>query len=79
MSKRQHRQSTADLRADHLTAKSKITDLFQQNTAETNDGVVELVCWANPAVVKLNFRIVNHHLLLVTYMYVAMNVGTNKL
>ena len=38
------RQSTAD----PPTAKSKITDLFQRNTAETNDGVVELVCRADP-------------------------------
>ena len=44
MLRRQRRQSTAD----HPTAKSKITDLFQRNTAETNDGVVELVCQSDP-------------------------------
>ena len=43
MSKWQRRQSTAD----PPVAKSKITDLFQRNTAETNDGVVELVCQAD--------------------------------
>ena len=40
----QRRQSTAD----PPTAKSKITDLFQPNTVETNDGVVELVCRVDP-------------------------------
>ena len=44
MLKRQRRQS----RADPTTAKSKITDFFQQNTAETNDGIVELVCRVDP-------------------------------
>ena len=44
MSKRQHRQSTAD----PPTAKCKITNFFQQNTAETNDGVVEPVSRADP-------------------------------
>ena len=43
MSKLQRRQSTAD----HPMVKSKITNLFQQNTAETNDSVVELVCRAD--------------------------------
>ena len=44
MSKQQCRQSAAD----PLTAISKITDLFQQNTVETDDGLVELVCRADP-------------------------------
>ena len=39
----QRRQSTAD-----PPTKSKITDPFQRNTPETNDGVVELVCRADP-------------------------------
>ena len=60
-------------------ANSNITDLFHWNTAENNDGLVELVCRADPGVVKLNLRIVNCRLLLATYMYVAMNGGTNKL
>ena len=44
MSKRQCRQSTAD----PPTVKSKITDLFQWNTAETSSGVVEPVCRVDP-------------------------------
>ena len=44
MSKRQHRQSTADL----STAKHKITYFFQRNMAETNDGIIEPVCYAHP-------------------------------
>ena len=75
MSKRQRRQSTAD----PPTAKSKITDHFQRNIAETNNGAVELVYVERiVAVVKLNFRIVICRLLLATYMYVTTNVGTNK-
>ena len=44
MLNRQRRQSTAD----PPTARSKITDIFQRDTAETNDGIVELVCGADP-------------------------------
>ena len=52
MSKRQRRQSPAD----PPLAKSKITDLFQRNTAETNDGVVELVCRADPGGSKVELQ-----------------------
>ena len=44
MSKWQRRPSTAD----PPTAKSRIIDLFQRNTAKTNNGVVELVYRADP-------------------------------
>ena len=78
MSRRQHRQSTAD----PPTAKSKITDIFERNTAETNDSVVELVCRADPggSEVELQDRELaslacNIHV----YVSCAMNVGTNKL
>ena len=54
------------------------------DTMEINDGVVELVCRADPggSEVELRFRIVNCRLLLATHMYMyvcATNVGTNKL
>ena len=42
MAKRQLRRQSA------AAAKCKITDLFQRNTVETNDGVVELVYRADP-------------------------------
>ena len=44
MSKWQRRQSTAV----PPTVKSKITDLFQWNTAETSSGVVEPICRVDP-------------------------------
>ena len=45
VSKRQRRQSIAD----PPMAKSKITNVFQWNTAKNNDGVVDLICRADPA------------------------------
>ena len=75
MTKRQSRQSTAD----PPTAKSKITHLFQRNMAETNDGVVELVCRADPDGSELELQ--DHELSSTACdvsVYVATNVGMNK-
>ena len=41
--------------------KSKITDLFQRNKAETNNGVVELVCRADPGCSEVEIQ--DHELL----------------
>ena len=45
MSKRQRRHSTAD---PPYNGETHIIDFFYQNTAETNDGIVEPVCCADP-------------------------------
>ena len=79
MSKRQRRQSTAD----PPTAKSKITDLFQRNTAETNDGVVELVGQADPGGSEVEFQVRELSspacdILLHIRLLLATNVETNK-
>ena len=44
MSNRQQRKSTAD----PLTANSLITEFFQPNTAEANNGVVQPLCGVDP-------------------------------
>ena len=53
--------------ADPPMAKSKITDFFQQYTAEANDGVVELVRRADPGGSKLELQ--DRELFIINYYY----------
>ena len=52
MSKWQHRQSTAD----PPTTKSQITDFFQQNMVESNNGAVQPLCRADPGGGEVEFQ-----------------------
>ena len=70
MSRRQLGKSTAD----PTTAKSKITDLFERTTAETNDGVVELVCRADPDGSEVELQDLE-----LSFLACDIHVRTNKL